>query len=310
MKITNKKSSLDFSHNHSSSTRNILLRHCLFNTSKNNKSSNNLSSTNSMFSSLSNLVQIESQKPKAFPPSRLSISQSMKCFYQQANATSSTKQNFLLNFVPKRKLNFPKPQNQLKPLNPLDPNLDLNKTIFSFGKGRDNKDYLFFRTNYLLKFSKNSEHYNKIKDDLMSISSDNKDINEYNKIKTSLEKKVQIIFDKINVDSTVDFSTWKDNIVVTYDLFCSIFNMVDKLIGSVKKTEEANYKLKNQLFEQDSKLTFYTNTCQQLNKNLSKSKKIIEKTLKKNKNDSDPVKLQLIQNNNENIIEIFRLGEE
>lgn len=308
----NNKSSLDFTHRHSSSTRNILLRQSLFNTSKNNKSSNNLSSSNSMFSSLSNLVQIENKKSKAFPSSRLSLSQSMKCFYQQVNVSNPIKQNFLLNFVPKRKLNFPKPQNQLKPLNPLDQNLDLNKTIFSFGKGKDNKDYLFFRTNYLLKFSKNSEHYNKIKDELISISNDNKEISKYNKTKALLEKKVQIMFDRINVDSPIDFPTWKDNIAVTYELLCSLLNMIDKLINLVKKTEETNFKFKNKLFEQDSKLTFYTNTCEQLNKIVNKNKKIIEKTLKisKNKNDSDPDKLQLIQNNNENIIEIFRLGEE
>ena len=80
----------------------------------------------------------------------------MKCFYQQANATVPVKrQHFILNFVPKRKLNFPKPNAQLKPLNPPSNLIDINKTLFSFGKGNNDKDYLFFRTNFILKYAKN-----------------------------------------------------------------------------------------------------------------------------------------------------------
>ena len=161
--------------NRSISTRNLLIKQFPLVSNK-NKSSNNFTSSDSFYSSLGGLVQIERQQPKN-NQTKLTLSNSMKCFYQQANATVPVKrQHFILNFVPKRKLNFPKPNAQLKPLNPPSNLIDINKTLFSFGKGNNDKDYLFFRTNFILKYAKNSECLTKLKDELNTVSLDSKDL--------------------------------------------------------------------------------------------------------------------------------------
>ena len=65
--------------------------------------------------------------------------------------------------------------------------------------------------------------------------------------------------------------------------------------------------MKNKIFEQDTKLTFYSTTCEDLNKILKKNQKVIEKNKKiKKNNDVDPSKLQLMQSNNENFIEMLQ----
>ena len=298
--------------NRSISTRNLLIKQFPLVSNK-NKSSNNFTSSDSFYSSLGGLVQIERQQPKN-NQTKLTLSNSMKCFYQQANATVPVKrQHFILNFVPKRKLNFPKPNAQLKPLNPPSNLIDINKTLFSYRKGNNDKDYLFFRTNLILKYAKNSECLTKLKDELNTVSLDSKDLitEKMKKIMHSYERKVHLIFDSIKPEHPIDYTTWKENVTVSYELLYSLITLMDRLITDIKSLEDKNTKMKNKIFEQDTKLTFYSTTCEDLNKILKKNQKVIEKNKKiKKNNDVDPSKLQLMQSNNENFIEMYRLEEE
>lgn len=91
-------------------------------------------------------------------------------------------------------------------------------------------DYLNFKTNFILKFSKNVSNYEKIFQVMDSVSDNNKKFvsESFVKLKGLSEKKDRILFDNNELKSSTNFN-WKENIILFYE-FETIWQKISEII--------------------------------------------------------------------------------
>ena len=223
-----------------------------------------------------------------------------------------------ITLLPKRKLNFPKAQpTQMKPLNPPSKLLNLNKALFTHGKGIKEQDYLEFRNAYLLKFATASESYaslsSKLTQTQMSLTPKHSALhNLLSQFKLTYEDNIKVIFDKIKVDEAVDYVHWKKNITNYYTTITTLLDIVDTLLSEVRNDKYVNDKMKNKLMHSETKLTFYSTKCDDLNKMLKAQEKELTDNKKHTKLTKQQVDAQHQQRSvhNAQMIEMYRLENE
>ena len=284
----------------------------LYNTHSHNPNRPHLQSSTSC-SNLSDLMHIQNQNS-----SRINAISPSKPLTYNKHSFPLTTPSFhpYITLLPKRKLNFPKVQsNQMKPLNPPSKLLDLNKALFTHGKGIKEQDYLEFRNNYLLKFASASESCSSLSSKLTQTQiACNKHVlpNLLSQLKLAYEDNIKVIFDKIKPDEVVDYVHWKQNITNYYTTISSLFEVVDVLTNEIRNDKYEHGKMKNKLMHSETKLTFYSTKCDDLNRVIKAHEKELNEKKPRGTKEQLDVKQQQQQRNVQNaqMIEMFRLENE
>jgi hypothetical protein len=248
---------------------------------------------------------------KPFPPSKHSFPLTTPSFHPY------------ITLLPKRKLNFPKSTStQMKPLNPPSKLLNLNKALFTHGKGLKQQDYLQFRNNYLLKFAAASDTYVSLSSKLTNTKYTNNTSqhlalpNLLSQFKLTYEDNIKVIFDKIKVDEVVDYVNWKQNITNYYTSISTLLEIIDTLINEIRNDKCVNDKMKNKLMHSETKLTFYSTKCDDLHKLLKAQEKELTDNATTNKKQQHKATKQHVvdaqhqQQHNAQMIEMYRLEHE
>jgi hypothetical protein len=113
-----------------------------------------------------------------------------------------------------------------------------NKTLDS--------DYINFKTNFIIKFSKNVGNYDKLKSLVDSVSDNNKKwvLDGLKNLKSLSEKKDRIFFDNIEIGDNKDYKdnksifNWKENILLFFEFETIWQKLTDIILKELKNTRE------------------------------------------------------------------------
>lgn len=270
-------------------------------------------------SNLSDLMHIQHSHPinsphspsKPFPSAKHSFPLTTPSFHPY------------ITLLPKRKLNFPKASTTMKPVNPPSKLLNINKALFTHGKGTNQQDYLEFRNSYLLKFASASDTFASLSSKLTQLQQQMSKSNTQQhtlhnvlaQFKLTYEDHIKLIFDKIKTDEVVDYVHWKQNVTHYYTTISTLLDVIATLITEVRNDKCMNDKMKNKLMHSETKLTFYSTKCDDLNKLLKAQEK--EHDSCNNKKQQRLTKLYVVdaqhqqqQQRNAQMIEMYRLEQE
>ncbi len=157
------------------------------------------------------------------------------------NYRSSSIDNFLLN-----------KKNSQSPLTSTQNNQNNDVILNSqyYKQGFQNKkldsDYINFKTNFILKFSKNVGNYDKLISLVDSVSDNNKIwvLDGIKKLKSLSEKKDRIFFDNIEIGENKDnkdnksIFNWKENIILFFEFETIWQKITDIILKELKNTRE------------------------------------------------------------------------
>lgn len=188
-------------------------------------------------------------------------------YIDEANQFSKT-----LNYLPKNKINFvpsnllsygnpstnmaykrinnsnKKSENSIKifnennkELNNSNNFLESNSIYYNHGYNKKNIDseYMNFKTNFILKFSKNVNNYDKLGSITDTISENNKKLvsDGIKKLKRYAEKKDRVLFDNMEV-SDKNLYNWKENIILFFETETIWQKISDIILKELKNTRE------------------------------------------------------------------------
>lgn len=183
-----------------------------------------------------------------------SYSYSKSKYIEEADQASKT-----LNYLPKKNIKFV-PSNLLSYGNPstnmayktssmenlmgkISPKNDIHSNSIYYKQGFNNKsidtEYINFKTNFILKFSKNIGNFDKLGSFTDSVSDNNKKlvVDGIKKLKNLSEKKDRILFDN-NEISDKSLYNWKENIILFYEYETIWQKITDIILKELKNTRE------------------------------------------------------------------------
>ena len=136
--------------------------------------------------------------------------------------------------------------------------------------------------------------------------------NLLSQLKLAYEDNIKVIFDKIKPDEVVDYVHWKQNITNYYTTISSLFEVVDVLTNEIRNDKYEHGKMKNKLMHSETKLTFYSTKCDDLNRVIKAHEKELNEKKPRGTKEQLDVKQQQQQRNVQNaqMIEMFRLENE
>ena len=194
-----------------------------------------------------------------------------------------------------------------------DTNLEINN--------QNDLDLLSFKTNFIVKFSRNLENYDKIYSLLDRVSENNKKIafDYYYRIKSLTEKKDKVIFNtsvftqnfngEKSMVSVLD--NWKENISIMYEFESYWQRIVELILKELKVYHEKNIDLNKKVKDKDSFLINKDNEINNLNDYIKKNDINYKALVKKKKsNDIKELKSEYEKKEKLNIINMYRLEEE
>ena len=173
-----------------------------------------------------------------------------------------------LNYLPKRKLNFPKITfSSIKLVKSPEP-LKLSNYII-----KKENNIMEFKNKNLIKLSKCMDDLIKTKDfiDYLSYEDKNEIETIYKKLRYSHNLFLDFLFDELFNEEVLKSTIWKNLILQFTELYSLISIILNKYIKELKKEENENVKLNRKCIKQDNQLNL--NLI-----NLSKLKKIINET--------------------------------
>ncbi len=221
------------------------------------------------YSNLKDLIQINKNKTKDL---RLFNSLSMRNFSNDENLSLTS--HLSLNYVPRRKINFPKVTfSSFKLIKSPEP-FKLNNIILK----KDNND-IEFKNQNLIKLSKFMDDVIKTKDIIDYLSYEDKNELEkiYRKLRYSNNLFLDLLFDELFNEEVLKSSIWRNLVLQFTEIYSLMSKILNTYIKELKKEENENIKLNRKCIKQDSQLNL--NLI-----NISKLKKII--------NDTDNFKFQ------------------
>ena len=243
--------------------------------------------------------------------SKGSIAKSVRPILENFPKTRKNSQTyFRLKFVPKRSLQFPKPNQPLK-INTPSNSLNLDKTLFEFGRGINDQDYLRFRNEYIFNYAKCAEKVKHFPDYFYLLNERRAKLSNeaYTKVKKGVEEKTNLFFNVIAVDEKITFVNWKKMVSSVYEVFKGYNSLLKELIDEFKEEKEKTTKLNNKLFEQNTKLNFYSTSVEKMNNIMKKNEKLLEMS-KEKRNKKEEEKNSYNKTLNDYRIEINRLEGE
>jgi hypothetical protein len=204
--------------------------------------------------------------------------------------------------------------------NPLQ-NICLNENYMSITIPEN--EYLTFKTNYILKFARNKESYQKISNFIAKISDENKKhvVEYYRKLMHITEKKEKVLFDSMNfnimnsmintTDPNLNYQNWKECTLLFYELETYWLRLCEIALKELYATKETNVHLAKKLSDQTHLLANRDNQINKL-KSFIEENDIISKSSKSQKKlqDMEKIRDEYRKKENINIYNINRLEEE
>ncbi len=145
-----------------------------------------------------------------------------------------------------------------------------NSNSIYYNYGYNNKsidqDYLNFKTNFILKFSKNISNYEKLFLIIDCVSENNRKFitESFVKLKNLSEKKDRILFDNNEIKNSSNFN-WKENIILFFE-FESIWQKIsDIVLKELKSTREIMISLAKKNTDLEAKVQENTTELYNLN---------------------------------------------
>ena len=190
--------------------------------------------------------------------------------------------------------------------------------FYAFNKTES--EYLTFKTNYVLKFARNVEAYEKMSKYLDLISDENKKyiLDYFRKLKLITDKKDRILFDAMNCNLMTNSSTssenyqhWKDITILFHELEVFWLKFSEIALKELKATKDENTHLSKKVSDQSNSLKMKENEIEQLNGLIeahdlnSKNQKV-----KKQKSELEKIKEEYEKKEKVNVLQVFRLEEE
>lgn len=224
-------------------------------------------------------------------------------FYKQ-----SEKASFSLTYAPRKTFNQPKPKYELlRQFSKQNEDIDLASTMLSFGPGINNKDFHEFKTSFLFKFAQAGEVFANHVKYIQFVSNEKQTavLNYYQKTKRYLDQTNGILFDKIKHNAILDYSSWKQLVTTSYDLFS---NMNQILLNLFKDFQDNKDKTDKIIKQCNKELVSMVKSADDISRSspkvpLMQKQKIIE--------EAKQVKLRELQKeNNQKKIIIHRLESE
>lgn len=116
-------------------------------------------------------------------------------------------------------------------------------------------DFMNFKTNFILKFSKNSSLYEKLLSIIDGLSYINKNniYENVEKIKNTSEKKEILLFDN-RAYKNQNFSSLKENVLLFYEFECSWQKLTENLLKELKKNIESNVSALKRIKDQGEQI--------------------------------------------------------
>ena len=233
-----------------------------------------------------------------------------------------------ISYLPKRNCKvttsglskLPIPENGLKKFFKKE-QLESDKEVNMEINNQNDLDLLSFKTNYIVKFSRNLENYDKIYSLLDRVSENNKKIafDYYYRIKSLTEKKDKVIFNtsvfaqnfnrEKSMGSVLD--NWKENIYIMYEFESYWQKIVELILKELKVYYEKNIDLNKKVKDKDSFLISKENEINSLNDYIKKNDINYKALVKKKKsNEIKDLKAEYDKKEKLNIINMYRLEEE
>jgi hypothetical protein len=172
-------------------------------------------------------------------------------------------------------------------------------------------DFMTYRTNYMLKFSRNFEAYDRIFRYFEHFNEGAKRhiIDLFNKMKSVNDSRDKIIFDQAKAECNIEF--YKNVVNLQYEQEVAFLRLLENSVKEVRKYKENN----NELFRRENEAL---GSKEEYGKELSKLKKLVDDNdinykdmvRKKKLNETHKVKEEFERRERVNMIQNFRLEEE
>lgn len=299
------------------------MKNILHNESAYNNSLKDMEGSKEYLNDLNKFLIIDNQMAMG----KKSLSYSKSKYIEEADQASKT-----LNYIPKKNIKFV-PSNLLSYGNPstnmayktssID-NLIGNKTngdsnnsnTIYYKQGFNNKsidtEYINFKTNFILKFSKNVGNYEKLSLFTDSVSENNKKLvtDGIKKLKNLSEKKDRILFDNNEVGDRSLYN-WKENIILFFEFETIWQKITDIVLKELKNTRDLMIvlaKKNNELTEvskENSDKIYKLSEFIRVNDINNKAE-----TMKKKMRHFYEKKQEFERKENQDFINIYRLEEE
>jgi len=180
------------------------------------------------------------------------------------------------------------------------------------------KDYLEFKTTFILKFARNKKNYERLSQLISSIEEDKKtSLDYYRKLVLITDKKDRILFDSMNPLTISDqanlnsYINWKDLVVLFYESECSWLRLSEVVLKELSSVKEKNLHLEKKVSDQGHQIISKDSTIQRLNKFIEENDLNSKSSFSKKKiTELDLLKEEFTQKENLNIYNVFRLEEE
>jgi hypothetical protein len=188
-------------------------------------------------------------------------------------------------------------------------------------KNQSDLDLLSFKTNFIVKFSRNLENYDKIFGLLDRVSEANKKIaiDHYYRIKSLTEKKDKVIFNttlfqqsQLKEKTMLNLmENWKENISIMFEFESHWQRLIDLVLKELKGYYEKNIDLNKRVKDMDVFLQNKDNEINSLNDYIKKNDINYKAQVKKKKsNEMKDLKSEYEKKEKLNLINMYRLEEE
>lgn len=199
----------------------------------------------------------------------------------------------------------------------MNQNKESNKEIIpTYNQTQNNFDHLNFKTNFILKFAKNAEQYDRLGLFFDNITENNKKlvVDCYYKLKSLTDKKDRILFDYMTVNNYENDSTtqnWKECTMFFHEFEAFWLKLADVILRELKTAKDNNIQLSKKVNDQYHTITMKENEIEYLNNYISKNDINYKALVKKKRvKDVKEIKTEFEKKEKLNIINVFRLEEE
>lgn len=170
----------------------------------------------------------------------------------------------------------------------------------------DSADFLTFKTNYILKFARNIENYEKLYKYLEIISENNKKpaMDNFIKLKSIADKKDRALFDTNN-------TLGRDSIILFYEFEVFWLKLIEIVMRELKSLKDINVQLTKKASDQENLIKLKENEIKYLN-TFIENNDLNYKSLvrKKRTKDVNEIKDEYERKEKLSMINTFRLEEE
>jgi hypothetical protein len=246
-----------------------------------------------------------------------------------------------IKFTPLNLMSYPSPNNVIMGNKYTSRSDNKDESVMPFQMGDKNEtpsngnnytmtgsenEFLTFKTNFILKFAKNIEVYDKVNKYLDIISDTNKkNINDYyRRIRTCTDKKDRLLFDSMNYNLLTDnnnlnggsrvnsnYQHWKECTTLFYEFEVFWLKFSDTILRELKSAKEGNTLLSKKNSDQ-------ANIISQREKEISEMNELIEshdlnnksQKAKKKVTEINEIKQEYERKEKINVFNLYRLEEE